>query len=454
MKLLARFRKAAALPFVLLLVALNVIVVVALLVYATTELQASRNSGQAEVARALAQSGIDIAAGLIAANSTNNGFVSYQRVTNVGGSWRLETKIGNVTNDPSTPWKTAVVTNTNDPRRPSVLHSGFLSGTDGVDLNFPVKDPDTNAPHAGFIAPRSNSTNWTNLSTNMFRMDWIYVYRSGSTNPVGRIAYWVDDESSKLNINYSGITNFYSTNNYTWGQGFSQFSIKHTAVPSIPVQQNMLGEKWPIQMEFGGIGGISSTNAFFIINSRGVAKTNNFNPYPSVLAARIGTINKPGGIAITDISQQASFGFSATVYSKEEERSYATGKKRFDLFNVYAGANVATSIADLQNAIVADNPRFSDKYDLPTFAAGLYSRIQPPASGNLPTTTYGTSKLYARGMPLVNEFSIKGTIANTNGTKAASINKGSNLHRSCDMLSEHEHPCADYRKTAAVVADS
>ena len=38
--------------------------------------------------------------------------------------------------------------------------------------------------------------------------------------------------------------------------------------------------------------------------------------------------------------------------------------------------------------------------------------------------------------------------------KAASINKGSNLHRSCDMLSEHELPCADYRKTAAVVADS
>ena len=37
---------------------------------------------------------------------------------------------------------------------------------------------------------------------------------------------------------------------------------------------------------------------------------------------------------------------------------------------------------------------------------------------------------------------------------AASINKGSNLHRNCDMLSEHEHPCADYRKTAAVVADS
>ena len=77
MKLLARFQKAAALPFVLLLVALNMIVLVALMIYATTELQASRNSGQTEVARALAQSGIDLAAGLISANSTNNGFVTY-----------------------------------------------------------------------------------------------------------------------------------------------------------------------------------------------------------------------------------------------------------------------------------------------------------------------------------------------------------------------------------------
>jgi len=46
------------------------------------------------------------------------------------------------------------------------------------------------------------------------------------------------------------------------------------------------------------------------------------------------------------------------------------------------------------------------------------------------------------------------TISVELSSKAASINKGSNLHRNCDMLSEHEHPCADYRKTAAVVADS
>ncbi len=106
MKSLCQNQKGAALPFVLLIVALNVTVIVAMLIYATTELQASKNAAQSEGARSLAQSGLDLAAGLIAANSTNNGFVSYQRVTNVGGDWRLETKIANVTApDPAKPWK-------------------------------------------------------------------------------------------------------------------------------------------------------------------------------------------------------------------------------------------------------------------------------------------------------------------------------------------------------------
>ena len=422
MKHLARFRKAAALPFVLLLVALNVIVVVALLVYATTELQASRNSGQAEVARAIAQSGIDIAAGLIAANSTNNGFVSYQRVTYAPGdpNPRLETKIGNVTNDPSTPWKTAVVTNTNDPRRPSVLHSGFAAGTDGVDLNFAVRGD----PSSGFIAPRTNLSGWTNLSTNMFRMDWIYVYKGPTNDPknlVGRVAYWVDDESSKLNVNYSGITNFYSTNNYTWGAGYSQFSIVHGSLS----QANMLGEKWPIQMEFGGIGGISSTNAFYIIDSRGVAKTNNFTPYPSVLGARIGTIGKPGGLALTNLLQQAAFGFSATVYSKEEERSYSAGQKRYDLLNLYAGAPEAATVAAFQAAITS-NPScasFASKYDLPSFAEAIYARVQSPGGGasTAPANTNGSALLYNRGLPRLNEVSIKVMVANENGTNTANV---------------------------------
>ena len=422
MKLFARFRKAAALPFVLLLVALNVTVVVALLIYATTELRASRNSGQTEVARALAQSGIDLAAALISANSTNNGFVSYQRVTNFDGTWRLETKIGNVAPDSSKPWKTTI-------KNPVILHSGFASGTSGVDLNFSVAGD----PSAGFIAPRTNiltpGTNvsaWTNLSTNMFRMDWIYVYKGDTNDPrnlVGRIAYWVDDESSKLNVNYSGITNFYSTNNnYIWGAGYSQFTIAHAGLPS---QGNMAGEKWPIQMEFGGIGGISSTNAYYIIASRGIPKSGSFKPYPSVLGTRLGTIGKPGGLAITNLSQQAALGFSATVYSKEDERSYSTGQKRYDLLNINSSAPAASTISEVQG-VITGNPAlasFASKYDLPSFAAALYSRVQIPGlpGSNAPATNFGASKLYNRGLPLLNEVSVKAVITNSGGSSSGSL---------------------------------
>ncbi len=403
----------AALPFVLILLALNVIVIVAMLAYATTEYQASRNSVQAESARALAQSGIDLAAGLISANSTNNAFVTYQRVTNVDGAWRLETKIANVApTNADQPWKTAVT-------NPAVLHSGFAGGTNGFDLNYASGTNDT----AGFIAPRTNLAGWTNLSANMFRMDWVYVYKGGASDPnnlVGRIAYWVDDESSKLNINYSGITNFYNTTDYSWSAGYSQFTIEHAGLPK---QQNMFGEKWPIQMEFGGVGGISTTNAYYIIDRRGVAKTNSFIPYPSVLAARIGTLNKPGGTALTNVAQQAAFGFSATVYSKEDERSYSTGVKRYNLLNVYAGAPAPATIAALQSAITQDNSTFALKYDLPAYTAGLYSRVQPPVrSPNiLPSTTFGATNFYARGMPLLNEISIKAVITNTNGTNAGTL---------------------------------
>lgn len=415
MKLLKRFRKAAALPFVLLLVALNVTVVVALLIYATTELQASRNSGQTEVARALAQSGIDLAAGLIAANSTNNGFVTFQRVTNVGGAWRLETKIANViASDPSIPWKT-IATN------PAVLHSGFASATSGVDLNFAVAGD----PSAGFIAPRTNLTGWTNLSSNMFRMDWIYVYKGDPNDPrnlVGRVAYWVDDESSKLNINYSGDRRAYPKEGEPPGSDYGKwtdFSISRTnpVYPGMPFQKNFEGRKWPVYMELGGVAGLSGSNAVDILNARGTPKSGAFVPFPSVLALRLPTIGSAGGPAITNIQQQAELGFTATVYTKEPERSYASGRKRFDLLRLYPQAPLATTITEFQNAITSEHSSFSDKYDLPGFASAAYSLVQQPdfQTGR----TFGSSQIYPRGLPVVNEVSLQASISNT--TNAATI---------------------------------
>jgi len=423
MKLLTRFRKAAALPFVLLLVALNVVVVVALLVYATTELQASRNSGQAEVARALAQSGIDIAAGLIAANSTDNGFVSYQRiVTNVSGDTnpRLETKIANVAaGNSAMPWNKSIT-------NPAVLHSGFASGTGGVDLNFGVG---TNTD-AGFIAPRTNLSGWTNLSTNMFRMEWIYVYKGDSSKPenlVGRVAYWVDDESSKLNVNYSGHIMTYATGESKSDTGkWTDFQIKRPDLPGMPMEKNFEGRKWPLYMELGGVANLTTNNAYNIISQRGTPKSNDFIPYPSVLAVRLGTVNKPGGPAVTTLSQQSALGFTATVYTKENERTYATGKKRHDLLRMYSGAPISETISNFQTEITANYPEFNEKYDLAGYAAATYSLVQQPGytttnKSPLAGTTYGTSKIYSQGLPLVNEVSILASVGKNNGTNVVDI---------------------------------
>jgi Tfp pilus assembly protein PilX len=297
MKRMPKSQAGAALPFVLIILALNVVVVVAMLAYTTTEYQASRNSVQAETSRALAQSGIDLAAALVSANSTNNAFVTYQRVTNVGSAWRLETKIANVVaTNAAQPWKTAVT-------NPVILHSGFATGTNGFDLNYAADASGS----AGFIAPRTNLTGWTNLSTNMFRMDWIYVYRGNNSDPtnlIGRIAYWVDDESSKLNVNYSGSSEVYGT-----GFNNSQpipISIKlpRPGIPLIGSVGNLNGRNWPLDMELGGIAGLSIANVKDAIAWRKRPDQSSFNPFPSVLGLRIGTINGTTGPAITNLSQQ------------------------------------------------------------------------------------------------------------------------------------------------------
>lgn len=415
--------RGAALPIVLLLVALNVTVIVAMMIYATTELQASRNAVHTESARVLAQSGVELAASLIAANSTNNAFVSYQRVTNTGGAWRLETKIANVTApDSSTAWKTA-------PTNATVLHSGFAAAPSGVDLNFAV-DGDVSA---GFIAPRTNLSGWTNLSPDMFRMNWLHIYRGDTNNPqnlVGRIAFWVDDESSKLNINYSGSSEIY-------GSGFDNSLPLALALrgprPGIAAHTNshgyFNGRTWPLDMELGGVAGLSITNVKDAISWRGRPDGTNFRAFPSVLGLRIGTLSGSAGIAgiaVTNLVQQSSLGFTATAFSSEAERSYRSGRRRYDLLNLYSGAP-QTTMAAFRDAITAEYPAFAGKYDLEAFAGGAYSMVQlpgastNPASTQHPAATFGPQRIYVRGLPVVNEISLQAVAGEAGGTNTVEL---------------------------------
>lgn len=427
----ARLHKTsgAALPLTLLLVVFNVTVLVALLVYATTELNASRNALGSSSSRIMALSGVDLASALIAANSTNNAFVTYQNiVTNVSGDTnaRLETKIANVVPIPGAvdPSFQRQVTN------PTALHSGFAASSDDrVDLNYATKS-DTNS---GYILPRSNpvGSNWRNLHTNMFQMKWVNIYKGPSSDPtnlIGRFAFWVDDESTKLNINYSGTTDNYDTNSYNNSGPIrtSLFGPRGTKGTNVGLGQEFDGFRWPLYMELGGVAGLSRTNAYQIINRRGNpiwrsddSSATIFAPYYSLMESRLGTLPPvPGGLAVTNISLQSQLAFTATIYTREPEISYATGSPRFDLFNFtreWSGnaAKVTEATNGFLSALNGNYPGFSQKYSLPQYVAAIRSAMTAFGSGaavvqNFPYTPSGgeTKDYNNRALPLVNETQV------------------------------------------------
>lgn len=102
------------------------------------------------------------------------------------------------------------------------LHSGFLSGTNGINLNTGL----FSAQNEGSIATDT---------ANKMTVDWIYARADGSkgtdtsynaTNQiVGRYAYWVDDESSKINLNTA----------------WSRTSIQNDAAKSHPTRIRLAG---------------------------------------------------------------------------------------------------------------------------------------------------------------------------------------------------------------------
>jgi hypothetical protein len=425
MKPLYHQNSGMALPITMLLVAFNVIVLVALLTYATTEMNASRNAAGSSTSRVMALNGIELAGALIAANSTNNAYVSYQNIVTNSGP-RLETKIANVVAIPGAadPSFQRQLTN------PTALHSGFTVPGQGVDLNYATR-ADTNS---GYIVPRTNPTgsNWRNLHTNMFQMKWVNVYKGDTnvpTNLIGRFAFWVDDESTKLNINYSGQTNNYDATSFDLSGRNQQglFGPRADKGSNQNIGGNFRVEMWPLYMDLGGVAGLSRTNVVQILSRRGnpIWKTDDdnnslFRPYYSLLESRLATVPPAvGGVAITNITQQSQLGFTATVYSREPEITYASGRPRFDLFDFtmnWSSNSTRTTAAEkgLLNAFNLNYSGFSQKYSLPQFIAALRSRQTPYLSGanattNFPYTSAGleTTNYNARSIPLINETMVK-----------------------------------------------
>lgn len=417
-------QRGAALLLTLLLIAFNLVLLMALLLYSSTEQTASRNSVNAEAARIMALNGVELAGALIAQNSTNNAYVSYQNITNISGD-RLETKIANTVTS-GNQW-TRVVTN------PTTLHSGFAApSADTVDLNYATPTD----PASGYIAPRTNpsGSNWRNLHTNMFQMKWVDVYKGATnqpTNLVGRFAFWVDDESTKLNVNYAGTHLMYDATTFAKGYHAKIYPLAMRFPPFDRTKttnkhsEEFTANDWPVFMELGGAAGITRSNAYNILFLRGMPNLwddkNNFyphKPFYSVLEARTGASN-----ALTNISQQSQFAFTATMFSREPELSIATGAPRFDVFEFsreWSGKvkTLNEVSAKFIAAITNSYPEFWNKYNLPQFAAAIHATCQEIGSGDAvatnvarfdsPNSPAGQITNYnARPLPLINETVLK-----------------------------------------------
>jgi hypothetical protein len=265
----------------------------------------------------------------------------------------------------------------------------------------------------------------------MFQMKWVNVYKGPSSDPtnlIGRFAFWVDDESTKLNMNYSGTTNNYDTGSFNNSGPIrtSLFGPRGAKSINVGLGVEFDGFLWPLYMELGGVAGLSRTNAFYIINKRGNpiwrsddSASSTFTPYYSLLESRLGTLSPtPGGLAITNISAQSQLAFTATIYSREPEITYATGRPRFDLFNfTQEWANNPTRVTEATNGLITsfnqNYPRFQQKYSLPQFAAAIQSAATSFNTGSnaavsFPYTPSGseTTNFNNRALPLINETEI------------------------------------------------
>jgi hypothetical protein len=135
------------------------------------------------------------------------------------------------------------------------LHSGYDTSQELVDLNF------TNASGTRAIWPGGLDmpVNWKPVLKNP-------AASASATNPVvGRYAFWVDDESSKVNINTADGTELYTTNSY--GAGTPSAVQLGVALPSLTAAEikeivaAALAIPFADVSEVGRLPGATGTNA-------------------------------------------------------------------------------------------------------------------------------------------------------------------------------------------------
>ena len=197
--------------------------------------------------------------------------------------------------------------------------------------------------------------------TNAMPVDWINVFRDptqavSSNNPIAsRYAWWVDDESSKINLQSADGTARGTTNSY--------------------------GEGMPSEVNLAALGGSISNNAAVIVSN---AWTNGFASEAEVVRA--------AGVTVAD---GLSNRFNLTAFSRSPEMNFFGEPKIYLFPAVTNGAGTVTNIMVGPYASAAPtasvavpggllNQIYPTSAQLPAFTVASALATNNPFPGNLP----------------------------------------------------------------------
>ena len=343
-----------------LILTLAILVMVTMLVIAfavsmRVENTASKNFNDLIKARQLAQAAVDQAVAAIRnatpVVSTTTNYVTAPGVIYtlpVGGSWV-----------------------------PNLLFTGYpappLPNTGSVDLN-------QNNLITGTDYPLGSSHLW---------VGWSNVTASGTSRVIGRFAYWVDDESAKVNLNVAGAR----------GNDLEGYTPAAIDLPSL---------------HFSSIGVNNDVN-----NITNYVAT--VGPLDTIESVKMTTPPLVGPAPGITPATYANNQFYVTVNSTSPDIT-PWGTKRLNLSNVVANAvNNAAAVTNIAAALTNGNLAtwfggltFSNKYpNVQQIAANIVDYIQPGAiptdSGSGPADLTAPSYLGLKQTPYINELVISNT---------------------------------------------
>jgi len=207
-------------------------------------------------------------------------------------------------------------------------------------------------------------------------VNWIYL-NDASGKVVGRYAYWVDDESSKLDLRYAGQA-VNASGTHSRGDGTNTTDLSLLVLTNTPAN----------------IGASNISNLMALRNLTNMALRSAYSQY-----------SLPGGSAPLSPAEWERLRPYVTVYSLSDDRS-PDGKRRLNLNAVVTGTN---TVAQIEKEVFAIRSAITN--NLPSFGNRYFSTPSPTADDQ---TVYVT-KLAANIRDFIDTNSVA-TIIQSDGT--------------------------------------